>query len=139
MTTAAHSGEATSPADRVRGAAAAVREAVTHVIGGGDITSTIGLRREVAAAEDVLEEFSRLIAQIATWAAQLPDRYAEAPFGTDALTTAVNRVTDANRNADAIKDALTEMLAALDEADSLGETVTGIRAHGRIDAFRNVG
>ena len=131
-------GEARPPGG-VRGVAATVREANTHVIGGGDIVSTAGLRGEIAAAEAVLEQFTALIAQIATWAAQLPERYAAAPFGTQALTEAVNHVTDANGNAEQIKDALTEMEAALEEADSLGETVTGIQADGRIDAFRNVG
>jgi hypothetical protein len=119
--------------------ATAAPTALTHIIGGGDIVSTAALRGEIAAAEDVLEQFTALIAQIATWAAQLPERYAAAPFGTEALTVAVTHVTDANGDAEQIKDALTEMLAAIDEADSLGETVTGIEADGRIDAFRNVG
>lgn len=108
-------------------------------IGEGDITSTAGLRGEIANAEGVLEEFADLTRRLATWTGQLPERYNAAPFGTERLTAAVNRVSDAGGVADQIRDALIEMLTALDEADSLGETVTGLQAHGRVDAFRTAG
>jgi hypothetical protein len=108
-------------------------------IGEGDITSTASFRGEIANAEGVLEEFADLTRRIVTWTGQLPDRYNAAPFGTDRLTAAVNRVGDANGDADQIRDGLVEMLDALDEADGLGETVTGLQAHGRVDAFRSAG
>lgn len=108
-------------------------------IGGGDITSTATFRAEAANAEGVLEELTYLALCIDTWTGQLPDRYNAAPFGTERLTTAVNRVGDAREDTGQVRDALTEMLAALDEADSLGETATGLQAHGLVDAFRNAG
>ena len=108
-------------------------------IGEGDITSTASLRVEIANAEGVLEEFADLTRRISEWVGALPERYNAAPFGTDRLTTAVNRVSDADGVADQIRDALVEMLDALNEADSFGETVTGLQANGRVDAFRNAG
>jgi hypothetical protein len=107
----------------------------TTAIGEGDILSTAQLRAESNRAEAVLEEFTALIGQIGAWANALPERYVAAPFGTEALSTAVNHVTEAGGDATAITEALTEMLAALDEADGLGETVAELEADGRVDAF----
>ena len=107
----------------------------TTAIGEGEILSTAQLRGEVTRAEEVLEAFTVLIRQIGGWANGLPERYVACDFGTDALTTAVNHVTEANGDAGAITDALVEILAGLDEADGLGETVTGLEADGRVDAY----
>jgi hypothetical protein len=107
----------------------------TTAIGGGEILSTAQLRAEANNAEAVLEAFTALIGQIGAWANALPERYVAAPFGTEALSTAVNHVTEAGGDATAITEALTEMVAALDEADGLGETVSEMQADGRVDAF----
>jgi hypothetical protein len=107
----------------------------TTAIGTGEIVSVGQLRAEALRAETVLEEFTALIALIGTWANNLPERYVGAPFGTQALSIAVTRVTEASGDATAITEALAEMLAALDEADSLGETVTQLDADGNVAAF----
>jgi hypothetical protein len=107
----------------------------TTAIGDGDILSVAQLRAEANRTEAVLEEFTALIAQIGGWANALPERYVAAPFGTEALSAAVNHVTEAGGDGTAISEALTEVLAALDEADGLGETVSELEADGRVDAF----
>lgn len=129
---APHPGASTGP-DTIR------QDMVGGGIGEGDITSTASLRAEVANAEGVLEEFADLIRRVGIWTRQLPDRYNAAPFGTERITASVNRICESRLNDNQIRDALAAMLAALDEADSLGETVTGLQAHGRVDAFRNAG
>ena len=104
-------------------------------IGGGEITSTTQLRNEAARAEEVLEEFSALCARLGTWANELPERYVSAPFGTDALTLAVNHVSEAQGDAGGIGEALAEIITGLDEADQLGDKVSEIEADGAVDAF----
>jgi len=105
-------------------------------IGGGEILSTTQLRAEAARAEEVLEEFSALCARLGVWANELPERYVAAPFGTDALTTAVNHVSEAQGDAGGIGEALAEMITGLDEADLLGDKVSELEADGAVDAFK---
>ena len=108
----------------------------TTAIGGAEILSTTQLRAEAETAELVLEEFSAICLRIGEWTQELPERYVAAPFGTDALTTAINHVTEADGAGDAISEALAEIVAGLDEADSLGEKVTEIEADGQVDSFK---
>ncbi len=108
----------------------------TTAIGGAEILSTAQLRREAETAESVLEEFSALCLRIGQWAQELPERYVAAPFGTDALTAAINHVTEADGAGDEISEALAEIITALDEADGLGEKVTEIEADGQVDSFK---
>lgn len=110
--------------------------AQTTAIGGEEILSTTQLRNEAASAELVLEEFSALCLRIGRWAQELPERYVAAPFGTDALTTAVNAVTEAEGDGAGIGEALAQIVAGLDEADSLGEKVAEIQADGQVDSFK---
>ena len=104
-------------------------------IGGGEITCIADLRAEAERAEEVLDEVKVLFAQLGQWANELPDRYIEAKFGTDALSAAINRVTDWGGDGDALAEVLPEILAALDEADALGEKVTEIAADGKVEGF----
>jgi hypothetical protein len=105
-------------------------------IGGEEILSTAQLRSEAATAELVLEEFSALCLRIGEWTQELPERYVAAPFGTDALTLAINHVTEADGDGGAISEALAEIVAGLDEADGLGEKVAEIEADGQVDSFK---
>lgn len=108
----------------------------TTAISTGEILTTAQLRSETEHAEAVMEEFAAHAAAIGTWTNALGERYVAAPFGTDALSLAVSHVSEAQGVGSAISEALAEINAACDEADSLGEKVQEIQADGLVDSFQ---
>ena len=108
----------------------------TTAISTGEIITTAQLRSEATHAEGVLEEFNEERAKIGEWVGALSDRYVSAEFGTTALTAAVNAVAEAQGQSVQISEALAQMIAALDEADAIGDAAEEIKADGNVDAFK---
>lgn len=108
----------------------------TRVVGGpaqglGQVPETLSdFERQIRTADQLLEQIARLRRLTAQWAAALPDRVAEASWGTTAVTEAVRRTAESDPATPGMVDALESLKAACDQASAVGAEARAAAAHG---------
>jgi hypothetical protein len=109
----------------------------------GDV-STVGRLQEAARRADALaEQVQIIVGMVQGAAASLPDRLAQAEWGTDGITAAGEAIGDTVTGVasldSAALDALLEQLDVMDgevtSAEQLGAEVLARRADGQAEAF----
>lgn len=108
----------------------------TTAISTGELLTLDQYRTEGNAAEAGLERLTALASIFVNWANGLPERYMSADFGTNEISLGVSHVAEAKGNAEAITEAIAEIITGLNEADAITAKNTELAAVGKVDAFK---
>ena len=108
----------------------------------GDVATVGRLQQAARQADALAEQVQILLGMVHAAAGSLPDRQAQADWGTDAITTAGGRVAEAVAvpalNGEALAGLL-EQLDVMDDAvaaaEQLGAEVLSRQADGKAEAF----
>jgi hypothetical protein len=108
----------------------------------GDVATVARLRQAARRSDALAEQVQIILGMVHAAAGSLPDRLAQADWGTDAVTTAGGRVAEAVAvpalNAQALAgllEQLGELDKAVDAAEQLGAEVLARQADGKAEAF----
>jgi hypothetical protein len=108
----------------------------------GDVATVGRLQQAGRQADALAEQVQILLGMVHAAAGSLPDRLAQADWGTEAITAAGNGIGDAVSvealNADALSGLLEQldvMDSAVEAAEQLGAEVLSRQADGKAEAF----
>lgn len=102
---------------------------------GGELTNVADLLAEVAHVQALAERARSVQAQVDAWAVGLPEKVTAAPWGTAAVKSAADGVREHTGNAD-LRDRISVLHTALDQADRLGESLGSIGATGSVEGLQ---
>lgn len=101
---------------------------------GGELTGPADLLAETSHVQSLAERAAAVKDQLESWAAGLPDLVTGAPWGTGAVASAADGIAQA-QGTDNLRETITGLHGALDQADELGESLGSIGATGSVDAL----
>jgi hypothetical protein len=96
------------------------------------------LKTEAQSAVDLADVLSSVMGELTEWASTLPERWAEASWGTAKLDTSINDVSEAVaalKTPDAVLERLYTIQAELGRARAIGEAVNAAGATGNLSRF----
>jgi hypothetical protein len=96
------------------------------------------LKTEAQSAVDLADVLSSVMGELTEWAGTLPERWAEASWGTAKLDTSINDVSEAVaalKTPDAVLEHLHAIQAELGRARVIGEAVNAAGATGNLSRF----
>jgi hypothetical protein len=103
---------------------------------GGELTGPADLLAETSHVQSLAERAAVVKDQLESWAAGLPDLVTGAPWGTGAVASAADGIAQA-QGTDNLRETITGLHGALDQADELGESLGSIGATGSVEALAN--
>ncbi len=98
------------------------------------MSSPADLLAEASHVQTLAERAATVQDQLDAWAAGLPDAVTGAPWGTGAVASAADGIAQA-QGTDDLRETITGLHSALDQADELGESLDSIGATGSVDAL----
>jgi hypothetical protein len=101
---------------------------------GGELHSPADLLSEIAQVNGLAERAATVQAEIDAWARGLGDQVTASPWGTGAVAQAADGVSEYQTMAD-LRDRISVLHSALDQADALGESLSSIGATGSVEAL----
>jgi hypothetical protein len=103
---------------------------------GGELTGPEALLAEASHVQGLTERAADVHDQLNAWADGLPDLVTAAPWGTNDVASAADGIAQAE-GTDNLRETITGLHAALDQADQLGESLGSIGATGSVEALAN--